>query len=97
MVATSPVRHESPQGMLSLDVQRYQPPWPTLNEYALHADLNQNNGPAIQHLINQVRQLITLSIQKCFKRSINVETFQNCNEFVKFENNNVLNSIDAWL
>ncbi|XP_055387308.1 insulin gene enhancer protein isl-1 isoform X2 [Condylostylus longicornis] len=59
MVAESPVRHDSPLNLHSLDVQTYQPPWKALSDFALHADLDNNGSvnthtPAFQHLVNQM-------------------------------------------
>lgn len=59
MVASSPVRHDSPLNLHGLDVTSYQPPWKALSDFALHADLDGSNGsmnhtPAFQHLVNQV-------------------------------------------
>lgn len=58
MVASSPVRHDSPL-MHGLEVTAYQPPWKALSDFALHADLDNNGAvnthtPAFQHLVNQV-------------------------------------------
>ena len=60
MVATSPVRHESPVGMNPVEIQSYEPPWKALTDFALHTDLDRLNGPPphppqFQHLIGQVR------------------------------------------
>ena len=60
MVATSPVRHDSPvgPGMIgSSDIQSYEPPWKALSDFALHTDLDRlnPNAPHFQHLVNQVR------------------------------------------
>ena len=60
MVATSPVRHDSPvgPGMIgSSDIQSYEPPWKALSDFALHTDLDRlnPNTPHFQHLVNQVR------------------------------------------
>ena len=59
MVATSPVRHDSPvgPGMIgSSDIQSYEPPWKALSDFALHTDLDRlnPNTPHFQHLVNQV-------------------------------------------
>ena len=59
MIASSPVRHDSPLNLHGLDVTSYQPPWKALSDFALHADLDGSNGsmshtPAFQHLVNQV-------------------------------------------
>jgi hypothetical protein len=54
MVASSPVRHDSPIGVHPLEVQAYQPPWKALSDFALHADLEQPHQPAFQQLVNQV-------------------------------------------
>lgn len=58
MVASSPVRHDSPL-MHGLEVTAYQPPWKALSDFALNADLDNNGAvnthtPAFQHLVNQV-------------------------------------------
>ncbi|KYB26801.1 Protein lin-11-like Protein [Tribolium castaneum] len=54
MVASSPVRHDSPIGVHPLEVQAYQPPWKALSDFALHADLEQPHQPAFQQLVNQM-------------------------------------------
>lgn len=54
MVASSPVRHDSPLGVHPLEVQAYQPPWKALSDFALHADLDQSHQPAFQQLVNQM-------------------------------------------
>lgn len=67
MVASSPVRHDSPLNLHGIDVQTYQPPWKALSDFALNADLD-NNGvmnthtPAFQQLVNQVGFLVYLLI-----------------------------------
>lgn len=62
MVASSPVRHESPIGMNPIEVQSYQPPWKALSDFALHTDLDRldPSAPPFQHLVSQVSPL-TLS------------------------------------
>lgn len=55
MVASSPVRHDSPLGVHPVEVQAYQPPWKALTEFALHSDLEQPaHQPVFQQLVNQV-------------------------------------------
>ncbi|XP_055702120.1 insulin gene enhancer protein isl-1 [Phlebotomus papatasi] len=59
MVASSPVRHDSPLNLHGLEVTAYQPPWKALSDFALHADLDNNGAvnphtPAFQHLVNQM-------------------------------------------
>ncbi|XP_015190426.1 PREDICTED: insulin gene enhancer protein ISL-1 isoform X1 [Polistes dominula] len=56
MVASSPVRHESPIGMTPIEVQAYQPPWKALSDFALHTDLDRldPNAPAFHHLVSQM-------------------------------------------
>lgn len=54
MVASSPVRHDSPLGVHPLEVQAYQPPWKALSDFAMHADLDQPHQPAFQQLVNQM-------------------------------------------
>jgi len=53
LVATSPVRHESPV-QRSLEVQTYHPPWKALADYAsMQPDCDPNNQ-YFQHLVSQV-------------------------------------------
>ncbi|KAJ8667451.1 hypothetical protein QAD02_009114 [Eretmocerus hayati] len=56
MVASSPVRHESPIGMTPFEVQAYQPPWKALSDFALHTDLDRldPNAPSFHHLVSQM-------------------------------------------
>ncbi|XP_063700958.1 insulin gene enhancer protein isl-1 [Culicoides brevitarsis] len=59
MVASSPVRHDSPLNLHGLEVTAYQPPWKALSDFALHADLDNagninTHTPAFQHLVNQM-------------------------------------------
>lgn len=59
MVASSPVRHESPIGINPLEVQTYQPPWKALSDFALHTDLDRldPNAPSFHHLVSQVHYM----------------------------------------
>lgn len=78
MVASSPVRHDSPIGVHPLEVQAYQPPWKALSDFALHADLEQPHQPAFQQLVNQVN---SNSICMVFKFKLilqTVGTFLSC-------------------
>ncbi|XP_026466337.1 insulin gene enhancer protein ISL-1 isoform X1 [Ctenocephalides felis] len=57
MVASSPVRHDSPLALHALEVTAYQPPWKALSDFALHTDLDaggHQHAPAFQHLVNQM-------------------------------------------
>ncbi|XP_014273596.1 insulin gene enhancer protein ISL-1 isoform X2 [Halyomorpha halys] len=56
MVASSPVRHESPLGMNPIEVTSYQPPWKALSDFALHTDLERldPSAPPFQHLVSQL-------------------------------------------
>lgn len=63
MVATSPVRHDSPGGgtggtgqMNPVDIHSYEPPWKALSDFALHTDLDRlnPNAPHFQHLVSQM-------------------------------------------
>lgn len=67
MVASSPVRHESPIGMTPLEVQAYQPPWKALSEFALHTDLERldPNAPSFHHLVSQVTRMKHLTSRFC--------------------------------
>ncbi|KAI2808251.1 Insulin protein enhancer protein isl-1 [Blomia tropicalis] len=54
LIATSPVRHESPVQMNPLDVHSYQPPWKALADYAsMQPDIDPN-APQFQHLVSQM-------------------------------------------
>ena len=66
MVATSPVRHESPVGMNPIEIQSYEPPWKALTDFALHTDLDRlnPNAPHFQHLVNQVSSFGSIAIGK---------------------------------
>lgn len=61
MIANSPVRQNSPLNMHGIDVVPYQPPWKALSEFALYANLENNDNvinqhnPAFRRLVNQVR------------------------------------------
>lgn len=61
MVASSPVRHDSPLGVHPLEVQAYQPPWKALHDFAMHSDLEQPHPPAFQQLVNQVSESYPLN------------------------------------
>lgn len=75
MVASSPVRHDSPLGVHPLEVQAYQPPWKALSDFALHSDLEQPHAPAFQQLVNQVRYLLSVMhlCCKCLRRFPNIK------------------------
>ncbi|XP_063433216.1 insulin gene enhancer protein ISL-1-like isoform X1 [Mytilus trossulus] len=49
MVASSPVRHESPMQVNPVEVQSYQPPWQALSDFAMKNDMEQ---PPFQQLMN---------------------------------------------
>lgn len=70
MVASSPVRHDSPLNLHGLEVTAYQPPWKALSDFALHADLESGNvnahTPAFQHLVNQVSKCNTTCCKETF-------------------------------
>lgn len=73
MVASSPVRHDSPLGMNQIDVQSFQPPWKALSEFALHSDLDRvdTSQPHFQQLVNQVYIIIIYClypVDKSFSR-----------------------------
>ena len=56
LIASSPVRHESPLGLNPVEVHAFAPPWKALAEFALHNDLERidPSTPHFQQLINQV-------------------------------------------
>ena len=67
MVATSPVRHESPVGMNpAVEIQPYEPPWKALADFALHTDLDRlnPNAPQFQHLVNQVMIILFVLVKQ---------------------------------
>ncbi|XP_022237113.1 insulin gene enhancer protein ISL-1-like isoform X2 [Limulus polyphemus] len=53
MVASSPVRHESPLQVNPIEVQTYHPPWKTLAEYAMQPVIDPHT-PHFQQLVNQM-------------------------------------------
>ena len=53
MVATSPVRQDSPLGVSSLDITGYHPPWKQLTEFALRPD-SEHGSPQFSSLVNQM-------------------------------------------
>ena len=53
MVATSPVRQDSPLGVSSLDITGYHPPWKQLTEFALRPD-SEHSSPQFNSLVNQM-------------------------------------------
>ena len=53
MVATSPVRQDSPLGVSSLDITGYHPPWKQLTEFALRPD-SDHASPQFSSLVNQM-------------------------------------------
>lgn len=50
MVASSPVRHESPMNANPVEVQAYQPPWKALSDFAMQSDLDHH--PPFQQLVS---------------------------------------------
>ncbi|XP_021968058.1 insulin gene enhancer protein ISL-1 isoform X2 [Folsomia candida] len=57
LIASSPVRHESPLGMNPVEVQSYPPPWKALTDFAQNAlDLDRldPSAPPFQQLVNQM-------------------------------------------
>lgn len=68
MVASSPVRHDSPIGMNALEVTSYQPPWKALSDFALHTDLDRLDPSAapFQHLVSQVSNQLFPSSDKFY-------------------------------
>jgi len=49
MVASSPVRHESPMTVNAVEVQTYQPPWKALSDFAMQSELDHH--PPFQQLV----------------------------------------------
>lgn len=54
LIASSPVRHESPVQMNPMDVHSYQPPWRALADYASMQQDIDPSAPQFQHLVSQV-------------------------------------------
>jgi len=54
MVATSPVRQDSPVGVNPVDITGYQPPWKSLTEFALRGDPPDHSNPHFQSLVSQM-------------------------------------------
>lgn len=59
LVASSPVRNDSPLNVYGFDVTSYQPPWKSISEMAMYSDMENQAGFPIhsqeQDLMNQVR------------------------------------------
>ena len=53
MVATSPVRQDSPLGVSSLDITGYHPPWKQLTEFALRPD-SDHASPQFSSLVHHM-------------------------------------------
>ena len=53
MVATSPVRQDSPLGVSSLDITGYHPPWKQLTEFALRPEA-EHGSPQFSSLVSQM-------------------------------------------
>lgn len=59
LIASAPVKHEMSDTMSchGYEVTKYQPPWKTFSEYAMHNDSDDcTSTPAFQHLVNQVNK-----------------------------------------
>lgn len=56
--ASPPVKHESPMSYQGYEVTKYQPPWKTFSDFAIHSESDDcmTATPAFQHLVNQVRK-----------------------------------------
>jgi len=54
MVATSPVRQDSPVGVNPVDITGYQPPWKSLTEFALRGEPPDHSNPHFQSLVSQM-------------------------------------------
>lgn len=56
MIASSPIRHDSPLNAYGHEITAYRPPWKTLSDFALNSNLNTDNShtPAFQQLMYQV-------------------------------------------
>lgn len=74
MVASSPVRHESPIQLNPIEVQTYQPPWKTLAEYAIQPDIDPS-APHFQQLVSQIVLAFTMTGQD--SKSWNTITLSN--------------------
>ena len=56
LIASPPVKHESPVNHQGYEVTKYQPPWRTFSDFAMQNDSDDcTSTPAFQHLVNQVR------------------------------------------
>ena len=58
--ASPPMKHEPPFNYQGYEVTRYQPPWKTFSEFALHNDSDDcTHTPGFQHLVNQVGDFLS--------------------------------------
>lgn len=81
LIASPPIKHESPMSYQGYEVTKYQPPWKTFSEFAMQND-SENDAPtqtpAFQHLVNQVR----MSFGTFFDE--NFEILDSFEKFLKF-------------
>ncbi|CAG9799093.1 unnamed protein product [Chironomus riparius] len=57
LIASPPVKHESPINYQGYEVTKYQPPWKVFSEFAMQNDSENDtrtSTPAFQHLVNQL-------------------------------------------
>ena len=92
LIATSPVRHESPIQVNPLEVQTYQPPWKALADYALQPDIDPN-APHFQQLVSQVRFALLLLFNINSNKIIIIQERKAAPLYHKLNYNIVLHSL----
>ena len=56
LIASPPVKHESPLNFQGYEVTKYQPPWKIFSDYGVQNDSDHCiSTPAFRHLVNQVK------------------------------------------
>lgn len=61
LIASPPIKHESPLSCQGFEVTRYQPPWKTFSDFAIQNDSDDcTQTPGFQHLVNQVGAQISV-------------------------------------
>lgn len=55
LIASPPVKHESPMNYQGFEVTKYQPPWSSFSDFATRSETDDcTQTPGFQHLVNQL-------------------------------------------
>lgn len=65
LIASAPVKHESPTNFQGYEVTKYQPPWSSFSDFATRMESDDcTQTPGFQHLVNQVCKKALKNLQK---------------------------------